>query len=69
MTINKSQGQSQNKIGLYLENEIFTHGKLYVVLSRVTTPEWLHILIHNSNDKYPNHIKNIVYKEILHNII
>ena len=69
MTINKSQDQSLNNIGIYLEDEVFTHGQLYVALSRVTTPEGLHILIHNSNHKYPNHIRNIIYKEILHNII
>jgi len=68
MTINKSQGQSLNKIGLYLDSEIFTHGQLYVALSRATTPKGLHILIHDSINKYPNYIKNIVYKEILHNI-
>ena len=68
MTINKSQGQSLNKIGIYLKDEIFTHGQLYVALSRVTTPAGLHILIHNPDCKYRNHVKNIVYKEILHNV-
>ena len=69
MTINKSQCQSLNKIGIYSKDDVFTHGQLYVALSRVTMPEGLHILIHNSNHKYPNHIKNVVYKETLHNII
>ena len=68
MTINKSQGQSLNKVGIYLEDEIFTHGQLYVALSRVTSPKRLHILINKSISKYPNHVKNIVYKEILHSI-
>ena len=69
MTINKSQGQSLKKIGIYLEDKFFTHGQLYVALSQVTTLGGLYILIHNKNIKYPNHIKNIVYREILHKII
>ncbi|KAJ9541507.1 hypothetical protein OSB04_028013, partial [Centaurea solstitialis] len=35
MTINKSQGQSFSKVGLFLRQPVFTHGQLYVVLSRV----------------------------------
>ena len=67
MTINKSQWQFVDKIGLYRKNKIFTHGQLYVALSRVKSPNGLYILIHDSINKYPNHIKNIVYKEVLHN--
>ena len=35
MTANKSQCQSFDKIGLYLPTPFFTHGQLYVALSRV----------------------------------
>ena len=34
MTINKSQGQSFDKVGLFLETPVFGHGQLYVGLSR-----------------------------------
>ncbi|XP_078431713.1 uncharacterized protein LOC144703403 [Wolffia australiana] len=34
MTIKKSQGQALNMVGLYLLNPLFTHGQLYVALSR-----------------------------------
>nr|GEW57264.1 DNA helicase [Tanacetum cinerariifolium] len=45
MTINKSQGQSLNKIGVYLPQPNFVHDQLYVALSKATTPHGLRILI------------------------
>ncbi|KAJ4778271.1 ATP-dependent DNA helicase PIF1 [Rhynchospora pubera] len=64
ITINKSQGQSLNTIGLYLPEPVFSHGQLYVALSRMTSPDGLKILIQNEDDMYIGHTKNIVYKEI-----
>ena len=34
MTVNKSQGQSYEKLGLLLEEPVFAHGQLYVAFSR-----------------------------------
>ncbi|KAL0820723.1 hypothetical protein ABMA28_006552 [Loxostege sticticalis] len=59
MTINKSQGQTFNVAGLDLSVECFSHGQLYVALSRVTSKQNMFVL---SNDKKA---VNVVYKDIL----
>ncbi|XP_019261702.1 PREDICTED: ATP-dependent DNA helicase PIF1-like [Nicotiana attenuata] len=45
MTLNKSQGQSLSHVGLFLKKPVFTHGQLYVALSRVTRRKGLKILV------------------------
>jgi ATP-dependent DNA helicase PIF1 len=43
LTINKCQGQSLDKVGLFLPRSVFGHGQLYVGMSRVTSCESLGI--------------------------
>jgi len=64
MTINKSQGQTLSRVGLYLPLPVFTHGQLYVVISRVKTKRGLKILILDEDGNVTNTMKNVVYKEI-----
>ncbi|GAA0167262.1 DNA helicase [Lithospermum erythrorhizon] len=45
MTINKSQGQTLYYVGLYLKQPVFSHGHLYVGLSRAKTGTNVKILI------------------------
>ena len=37
MTINKSQAQSLKNVGIYMSSPVFSHGQLYVAISRVTS--------------------------------
>ena len=39
MTINKSEGQSFDCVGLYIKRQLFSHGQLYVALSRCKNPK------------------------------
>ncbi|XP_063990617.1 uncharacterized protein LOC135169496 [Diachasmimorpha longicaudata] len=62
MTINKSQGQTFDKIGIDLRKDVFNHGQLYVAFSRVCSWETLKIFLGSERDS--NTVKNWVYTEL-----
>ena len=66
MTINKAQGQTVHNMGLYLPKPCFSHGQLYVALSRVTSKTKLKVLIDHAEGEGEDELftNNIVYREI-----
>ncbi|GAU49007.1 hypothetical protein TSUD_284940 [Trifolium subterraneum] len=50
MTINKSQGQSLDYVGIYLPRSVFSHGQIYVAVSRVKSKQGIKILIHDDKN-------------------
>ena len=68
MTINKSQGKSLKHVGVYLPKPDFSHGQLYVAVSRVTSRDGLKFLIINDEANQISETKNIMFKEIFTNL-
>jgi ATP-dependent DNA helicase PIF1 len=56
MTINKSQKQSFEKMGVLLRQPLFTHGQLYVAASRVRSFTGLRFYISEYNGQ--GHLAN-----------
>ncbi|CAN1823222.1 ATP-dependent DNA helicase PIF1 [Linum perenne] len=65
MTINKSQGQTLHSVGLCLKRQVFTHGQLYIALSRVTRKSGLKIVSCNEVGEPNKSMKKIVFHEVL----
>ncbi|XP_019457526.1 PREDICTED: ATP-dependent DNA helicase PIF1-like [Lupinus angustifolius] len=68
MAINKSQGQSLESVGLYLPRPVFSHGQLYVAVSRVKSKKGLKIWIHDKDGKPLKTTTNVIYKEVFQNL-
>ena len=62
MTVNKSQVQSLKTVGVDLRTSAFTHGQLYVALSRITSAQGVTVLLFENGDRKTN---NVVYPEVL----
>ncbi|CAN1122140.1 ATP-dependent DNA helicase PIF1 [Linum perenne] len=63
MTINKSQGQTLDRVGIFLPKPVFGHGQIYVAASRVRSADRLRILINHETQVAPGCTRNIVYVE------
>ncbi|KAG0618503.1 hypothetical protein M758_4G069300 [Ceratodon purpureus] len=63
MIINKSQGQSVKYVGLDIRILVFSHGRLYIALSRATSPNHISALL-PQNSTVSNTV-NVVYPEVL----
>ena len=64
ITINKSQGQTIEHIGVYLPKPVFSHGQLYVAASRATHPNTICFAIPRRQDG-TFVTRNVVYYEAL----
>jgi ATP-dependent exoDNAse (exonuclease V) alpha subunit len=74
MTINRSQSQTMDAVGLLLVRPVFAHGHLYTAFSRVVSRDQLKVCVaHDKPTFYDDELdesevtytQNIVYKEIL----
>ena len=67
MTINKAQGQTIPHVGIYLPDSVFSHGQLYVALSRGISRQNTKVLVHLAKN-FKQHVvftSNVVYQEVL----
>ena len=64
MTINKSQGQTLQNVGIWLNDSCFAHGQLYVAVSRVGCPSMVKFAIRRCHGSPDTATRNVVYREV-----
>ena len=64
MTINKAQGQTLQRVGVYLPQPCFGHSQLYVAASRVGLPAHIRFAVER-DDAGLFRTRNVVYLEAL----
>ncbi|XP_074293400.1 uncharacterized protein LOC141620425 [Silene latifolia] len=66
MTINKSQGQTLSQVAVYLPRPCFSHGQLYVALSRARTSKQVTVVSTTRPNFIPDiYVKNVVSYTVL----
>ncbi|CAM9905065.1 unnamed protein product, partial [Laminaria digitata] len=70
MTINNAQGQTLDRVGIFLGRPVFSHGQLYVAVSRATSRQNLRFMIIGDSSTQPDGspgtcTANTVYEEVL----
>ncbi|KFK34834.1 hypothetical protein AALP_AA5G199200 [Arabis alpina] len=64
MTINKCQGKSLIKVGIFQPRRVFSHGPMYVAISKMKSEDGVKIIITDKDEKAEEETKNVVFKEV-----
>ena len=67
MNLNVIVGQTLKFAGFWWRTQVFTHGQMYVALSRVGSPDNIKIALMKNKDNGLESVKNVVFKEVLLN--
>ena len=62
VSINKGQGQENERVGIYLPKSVFSHGQLYTAMSRAKRQKGVKVFIEENEEGYT---RNIVYTELI----
>ena len=69
MTINKAQGQTFEKVGIYLPSPVFSHGQLYVAFSRARSMAAVKVKVVNTHQQGKQQGRtvtpNVLFREVL----